>query len=105
LARFYRALFTGGVYVDPATADVMLTTVDGARPLPGARPLGYRMGIWVVEIEGFTTYRHTGFFVTLATFVPELDLVVTATTNQNRDEGALNKLALEAIKLVAANRR
>jgi D-alanyl-D-alanine carboxypeptidase len=101
LARFYRALFTGGVYADPATAGIMLTTVDGARTLPGARPLGYRMGIWVVEIEGMTTYRHTGFFGTLATYVPELDLIVTATTNQNQDEGALDNVALEAIKLVA----
>lgn len=101
LARFYRALFTGGVYADPATADIMLTTVDGARPLPGARPLGYRMGIWVVEVEGFTTYRHTGFFGTLATYVPELDLIVTVATNQNRDGGALTGIALEAIKLVA----
>jgi len=83
----------------------MLTTVDGARPLPGARPLGYRMGIWVVEVEGLTTYRHTGFFGTLATYVPELDLIVTATTNQNQDEGALDKLALEAIKAVAAARK
>jgi D-alanyl-D-alanine carboxypeptidase len=41
LARFYRALFTGGVFIDPATADLMLTTVDGAEPLPNARPLGY----------------------------------------------------------------
>lgn len=109
LARFYRALFTGGVFADPATAGVMLTTVDGARALPGAGtralpPGAYRMGIWVVEVEGFTTYRHTGFFGTLATYVPELDLIVTATTNQNSDDGALNKLALEAIKLVAEAR-
>ena len=109
LARFYRALFTGGVYKDPASADVMLNTVDGARALPGASeralpPGAYRMGIWVVEVEGLTTYRHTGFFGTLATYVPELDLVVTATTNQNSDQGALNKLALEAIRLVAEAR-
>jgi len=109
LARFYRALFTGGVFADPATADVMLTTVDGVQALPGASeralpPGAYRMGIWVVEVEGFTTYRHTGFFGTLATYVPELDLVVTVTTNQNSDQGALNKLALEAIRLVAEAR-
>jgi len=101
LAQFYRALFTGGVFADPATADIMLTTVDGARPLPDARPLGYRMGIWVVEVEGFTTYRHTGFFGTLATYVPELDLTVTLTINQNRAGSARADLALEAIKLVA----
>ena len=109
LARFYRALFTGGVFADPATAGVMLTTVDGVQALPGASeralpPGAYRMGIWVVEVEGFTTYRHTGFFGTLATYVPELDLVVTVTTNQNSDQGALNELALEAIKVVAEAR-
>ena len=104
LARFYRALFTGGVFADPATTDIMLTTIDGVQPLPEARPLGYRMGIWVVEIEGMTTYRHTGFFGTLATYVPELDLVVTAVTNQNRDGGALNEMALEAIDAVAEAR-
>ena len=109
LARFYRALFTGGVFADPATADVMLTTVDGVQALPGASeralpPGAYRMGIWVVEVEGLTTYRHTGFFGTLATYVPELDLVVTVTTNQNSDQGALNKLAVEAIRLVAEAR-
>ncbi len=49
LARFYRALFTGGVFADPATSGVMLTAVDGASPLPDAGPPGYRMGIWVVE--------------------------------------------------------
>jgi D-alanyl-D-alanine carboxypeptidase len=106
LARFYRALFTGGVFADPSTADVMLTTVDGARALPGAGtralpPGAYRMGIWVIEIEGLTTYRHTGFFGTLATYVPELDVVVTVATNQNQDDGALTDIALEAIKLVA----
>jgi len=109
LARFYRALFTGGVFADPATAGVMLTTVDGVQALPGASeralpPGAYRMGIWVVEVEGLTTYRHTGFFGTLATYVPELDLVVTVTTNQNSDQGALDKLALEAIKVVAEAR-
>ena len=90
LARFYHALFTGGVYADPATAGIMLTTVDGTRALPDAGtralpPGAYRMGIWVVEIEGLTNYRHTGFFGTLATYVPELNLVVTVATNQNQD--------------------
>jgi CubicO group peptidase (beta-lactamase class C family) len=59
------------------------------------------MGIWVTEIEGFTTYRHTGFFGTLATYVPELDLTVAVTVNQNQSNGALTGLASEAIKVVA----
>ena len=109
LARFYRALFTDSVYADPGTAGVMLTTVDGVQALPGASeralpPGAYRMGIWVVEVEGFTTYRHDGFFGTLATYVPELDLTVTATVNQNRARGALGDLARQAIALVSEAR-
>ena len=34
MAMFMRALFTGGVYRDAATADTMLTTVEGAGPGP-----------------------------------------------------------------------
>jgi D-alanyl-D-alanine carboxypeptidase len=103
LARFYRALFTGGVFEDLTTSDVMLTTIDGVQPLPGARPLGYRMGIWVVEVEGFTTYRHTGFLGTLATYVPELDLAVGLAVNQNQSGSALDDIARDAIRLVAEN--
>jgi D-alanyl-D-alanine carboxypeptidase len=105
LARFYRALFTGGVFDDPATAEIMLTTIDGVEPLPGARPPGYRMGIWVVEIEGFTTYRHTGFLGTLATYVPELDLALGLTVNQNQSRSALDDIARDAIRLVAQTKQ
>ena len=104
LARFYRALFTGGVYDDPATSDLMLTTIEGVQPLPDAGPLGYRMGIWVTEFEGLTTYMHTGFFGTLAAYVPDLDLAVAVTVNQNQSGGARHGLALEAIKVVAEAR-
>jgi hypothetical protein len=36
--------------------------------------------------------------------VPDLDLTVTATTNQNQDGGALDDLAREVILLVAEAR-
>lgn len=109
LARFYRALFTGGVYADQATAEIMLTTIDGARALPGASeramaPGVYRMGIWVTEIEGYTAYMHTGFFGTLAAYLPELDLALAVAVNQNQNGGALRDLATEAVKVVAEAR-
>jgi D-alanyl-D-alanine carboxypeptidase len=104
LARFYRALFTDRVFADAETTSVMLTSVDGAQALPDAGPDGYRMGIWVVEVDGFTTYRHTGFFGTLATYVPDLDLVVTLTVNQNQAGGTRGDIAHEAITLVAEAR-
>jgi CubicO group peptidase (beta-lactamase class C family) len=63
------------------------------------------MGVWVVEVEGFTTYRHTGFWGTLATYVPELDLALGATVNQNRGKPVLDELVREAIAIVGSSRR
>lgn len=104
LARFTRALGTGGVLAHPTTLDTMLAPVEGARALPdaaaGALPPGaYRMGIWRVEIEGLEAWRHTGFWGTSATWVPELDLVVTATVNQNHGKAALDEMVHRAILL------
>jgi len=100
LARLTRALFTGGVFADPVTADTMLTTVAGARALPGASELppgAYRMGVVVAEVEGFTSYTHAGSFGTLATYVPELDLVITVTVNQYLHRGAHKELRRQAL--------
>jgi D-alanyl-D-alanine carboxypeptidase len=88
LAEFTRSLFTGEVFEDPKTLEAMLTTFDGLRPAPGASeralpPGAYRMGVWVLPADGYTVYRHTGFWCTSATWVPELDLVVTLTVNQH----------------------
>jgi CubicO group peptidase (beta-lactamase class C family) len=98
------------VYSDPATVEIMLTTIDGAQPLPDAgeramAPGVYRMGIWVTEIEGFTAYMHTGFFGTLAAYFPELDLAIAVAVNQNQHGGALRSLASDAIRLVAEARQ
>jgi D-alanyl-D-alanine carboxypeptidase len=106
LARFYRALLTGDVFDNFFTGSLMLTPSRDARELPNASgrtlpPDAYGMGIWEQEVEGFVTYRHSGFFGTLATYVPDLDLVITATTNQHLDGGAQDDLARAVIRLVA----
>jgi D-alanyl-D-alanine carboxypeptidase len=106
LARFYRALFEGRLFEDLSTRQIMLMPVYDALPLPNASeralpPGAYRMGIWEVRVAGYETYRHSGFFGTLATYVQDLDLIVTAATNQNQDGGARNDLARDAILLVA----
>jgi len=106
LARFYRALLTGDVFDRLYTGRLMLAQSGYARVPPDASeralpPGAYRMGIWEDEIEGFVTYRHTGFFGTSATYVQDLDLVLTVTTNQNLDGGAGAELARDVIDLVA----
>jgi D-alanyl-D-alanine carboxypeptidase len=105
LGRFTRALFSGGVYHDPATLETMLTTFDGLRPasaaIEGSLPPGaYRMGIWVLERDGTAVYRHTGFWCTSASYVPEYDLVVTATANQHEARDLLDSMVDRALALV-----
>jgi D-alanyl-D-alanine carboxypeptidase len=109
IAAFYRAVFTGGVFSDPATVDLMLTTVEGTQPRPGAddaalAPGTYRMGIWVADIGGVTAYAHSGFWGTAAVFVPELDLVVAATVNQNKAKEALWEMVGRSIAIVRQQR-
>ena len=92
LARFMRSLFAGDVYDHPTTLGTMLTT-----PLP---PGGYRMGVGVLTGDSYTIYRHTGFWGTLATWVPELDLVVTATVNQHEAHELLHTLEDGVLEIV-----
>ncbi len=106
LARFFGALFRGGVYSDPETVNVMLSTFDDVGPSPTATersqpPGAYRMGVWVLEIEGHTTYNHTGFWGTLAVHVPDLDLTVAATANQNQCGEEFDGIVAEVIRIVA----
>ena len=106
LARFFRALFNDGIYDNPETAGTMLTTVQVAPPEKGKDkaklPHGaYRMGVWVVEVEGYTTYRHTGFWGTVATYVPVLDLTITTTINQNKGKPVNEDLVRQALVIVS----
>ncbi len=109
MAQFFRGLFTGGVYAKAETLDTMLTTVEGARARADAKqtalpPGAYRMGVWVVEVEGFTAYRHTGFWGTAATYVPELDLAVASTINQGAGPMLHVELVDRAIAIVVEAR-
>lgn len=105
LATFMRGLFTGLVFADPDTLDVMLTTVEGAGPGPGpssllTEPGVYRMGIFVVDVDGVTVYRHAGYWGTIASYAPALDVAVAATVNQNDAREALMELERRALAVM-----
>jgi D-alanyl-D-alanine carboxypeptidase len=109
LAWFFGSLFRGGVYHDPATIEIMLSTFDDLGPSPAADagslpPGSYRMGVWVLESEGFVSYHHTGFWGTMAVHVPELDLSLAATANQNRAKPVFDRILAETIPIVAGIR-
>jgi len=105
LAAFYRALFTGRIFSDPETLDLMLTTINGAKSRPDAddaalAPGTYRMGVWVDEIAGVEVWAHSGFWGTAAVYAPDLDLAVVATVNQNKAKEAMWNMVRESIAIV-----
>jgi len=106
LARFMRALFTGGVFANAATLDTMLTTIPGAAAGPGEAgpktiPGIYRMGVFVVEEDGLPLYRHTGYWGTVASYSPSLDVALAAVVTQRDGKALLGELergVLEAVR-------
>ena len=105
MAAFYRALFTGCIFSDPETLELMLTTINGAKSRPDADdaalvPGTYRMGVWVDEIAGVEVWAHSGFWGTAAVYVPDLDLAVAATVNQNKAKEAMWNMVRESIAIV-----
>ncbi len=114
LARFMRGVFTGRVYVGSTTRDTMLSTVLATEAGPPAYgvtqvPGTYRMGVAVDEIDGVTVYVHTGYWGTLAAYVPSLDLAVGATVTQQQARALfpLLRRVLELVRTatVAVNRQ
>ncbi len=94
LLTFHRAVFTGDIYTDPATIDVMLSTIVAQKGGPIAygreqKPGEYRMGIFVLDLDGLTDYQHGGYFGTEAAYFPKLDVTIALTVNRtDSDAGA-----------------
>jgi D-alanyl-D-alanine carboxypeptidase len=104
LARFFGAIFRGGVFADPRTKETMLGTLDGLGSAPEATeralpPGAYRMGLWVLETDGLITYHHTGFWGTMAVHVPDLDLTMAATGNQNQMGPVFDRIPSQVIAI------
>jgi D-alanyl-D-alanine carboxypeptidase len=104
MAVFMRALFTGGVYREAATADTMLTTVEGAGQGPDLSgmpmvPGRYRMGVEVRDRNGLALYMHTGFWGTLAAYLPEPDVAISIAVTQQQSR-ALFRVFSEALEVL-----
>lgn len=98
MAVFMRALFTGGVYRDAATADTMLTTVERAGQGPDLSgmpmvPGRYRMGVEVRDRDGMALYLHTGFWGTLAAYLPDSDVALSIAVTQQQSRALFRVFA------------
>ena len=104
LATFMRALFVGGIYTDAATADTMLTTIEGAVAGPDLSgspmvPGRYRMGVEVRDLGGLTLYMHTGFWGTLAAYFPDQDIALSIAVTQQQSR-ALFRVLVDAVTVL-----
>ena len=104
MAVFMRALFAGGVYRDAATADTMLTTVEGAAAGPDLAgsamvPGRYRMGVEVRDLGGLDLYMHTGFWGTMKAYLPGPDVAISIAVTQQQSR-AMFQVFIDAITLL-----
>ena len=94
LTRFWRALFSGEVFTQKTTIDTLLTTtIESEVP-------GYRMGVFVRDYNGLTAYEHSGFWGTIAVYVPKLDLTIAAAVTQQEQGRAVFKLARDTVEFI-----
>jgi D-alanyl-D-alanine carboxypeptidase len=111
MAVFMRELFVGGVFRAAATADTMLTTVDGAGAGPdlGGSPMvpgRYRMGVEVRDLGGLALYMHTGFWGTMKAYLPGPDVAISIAVTQQQSRAMflvfVDSLTLLEESMVAA---
>lgn len=98
LARFYRALLRGDVFMGQATLDSMLVMSPQSLGEGG----GYGMGIGRAQYGDVLCYGHGGFWGTAARHCPALDLTVTAAVTSTTARGALVAIVQGAIGRTAA---
>jgi D-alanyl-D-alanine carboxypeptidase len=77
---FYRALFHGKVFDHPRSLRTM------TRAARTARADGATMGMFAVDVAGERCFEHPGFWGTVATYCPRLDLAFARTINQAADD-------------------
>ncbi len=94
MARFTRALFTGGVFKRPATADLMISTrgSDGPRV--------YSAGISQVTSAGEKGWGHSGFWNTWSYHFAASDVTMAASVTQQGNSAVARALLEQALNAV-----
>lgn len=99
IEAFFRALFGGRVFSNPATLATMLTRTN-ANAVDSPAATG-ALGIFKKEIEGTTCFYHEGFWGVLALHCPSLDLgIVTVGMETEKLGNGAAALVLPALRAV-----
>ncbi|MFF4417856.1 serine hydrolase domain-containing protein [Streptosporangium sp. NPDC001559] len=89
LTTFFRALFEGRVFHDPATLRAMLTATPQSKGT-------YGLGVQRLTSGDEVLWFHPGAWGAVAAYAPARRISVVATVNQAQDEGALAALLRDA---------
>ncbi|MFD2201962.1 serine hydrolase domain-containing protein [Shivajiella indica] len=95
LCIFFLALFNGKVFKNPSTLEKMLQKITYPEP----PMLDYRIGIYLLEVNGLEAYSHAGFWGTQVIYLPELDLAM-ATNYSQIWKGKVSPIFGEALKAI-----
>lgn len=100
MARFTRALLTGGVFRRAETLALMQSNVIPARYGSGTRAREFGMGLYAQELAGERAWGHSGFWNTAAFHVPTRDVTVAAAVLQARSGPIMATLLDGAVRAV-----
>ncbi len=95
MARFNRALFTGGVFRHPSTLQVMTTTMGST----GA-PRVYAAGLSQVTVRNAIGWGHSGFWNTWSYHFPSQDVTLAASLTQQTDGRTARALLEQTARMV-----
>jgi len=82
MAKFMKELFSGGLFVNAETLDLMLTDIATAHGnkiehmYHDRCPSNYYMGIEQTQIEEIETYGHTGYWGSLMVYIPKSEISI-----------------------------
>ncbi|HMQ69999.1 MAG TPA: serine hydrolase [Ignavibacteria bacterium] len=83
LGRFTQLFFTGELFANPGTKDLIFTEVKTNDSVES----NYMLGIGKSSINGLTAFGHTGFWGSYAFYIPELNAsIVVVLSNNNRSD-------------------
>lgn len=100
LATFMSALFTGLIFDDASTLELMMTPPDfwaEYNPDEDDRYKDYRYGFWEISIYGEKAYKHGGLWGSTMMYVPAYGCSIASNFTYGRND-RMEKKALLAIK-------
>jgi D-alanyl-D-alanine carboxypeptidase len=100
LAIFFQSLFNHKIFRKKSTLDTMLQPV----PYTSKPDKDYRMGIFLIQVEGLDAYTHTGFWGTQVIYLPEYNASIATNYSQIWVEKGTAPILTRIVKVLNAEK-